>query len=285
MSVKTPLILGLTLGVLIAHAFFVSADTKRSRSDKDAGEWYSLDTEKQVGQQESVAIEQHVTLLRDAAVLDYVTRLAEKVARNSDAQFPIAIRVIDTDDVEAITLPGGYQYISRGLLLRLENEGELASILARGIAHTALRSATRLLTRQNLAQIGSVPLIVIGGNTGPYPSQSLEIPLTLLKFRRDFELEADYLGIQYVYKSGYEPQCFIHAVERVWPSSLPSKPTAKAFSPFPPTPDRVKALRKEIEKMLAKKDGAIVSTPGFDVWNRQLKELKPQESAPKPLAE
>jgi len=93
-------------------------------------------------------------MLREPAIAVYLARVTQKLAQNSDADLPISIQVMDSDDVDAFTLPGGYQYISLGLLLRLESEGELASVLARGIAHTALHSATREMTRGAWGKLG-----------------------------------------------------------------------------------------------------------------------------------
>jgi predicted Zn-dependent protease len=250
---------------------FASLGEERSRSDKDINaigrrnigdknlNWYPVAQEKEIGKLYSAKIERSFKVLDDRPLTDYVTRIAENIAKNSDAQMPITVRLLETEQVETFTLPGGYQYISRGLLLRLENEGELASLLARGIAHTALRSTIRLMTREKLAT--------------PDDTSGITMTSTMLSFKRQSELEADYFGVQYVYKSGYSAESLVHVIERIWP---PNQMSAKAFSQFPPTPDRVKALRKEIADLLPKRDGEIGSTPEFEGFEERLRSWKPK---------
>jgi beta-barrel assembly-enhancing protease len=290
---RCPLVVVLALLILPClkvDRTFAATGVRRSRSDKDTaaighrnlvrekgrGDWYSLDREKEIGKQFSVEIERSVKVLNDREMTDYVARVAERVARNSDAQVPITVRLVDSEQVEAFTLPGGYQYISRGLLLRLENEGELASVLARGIAHTALRSATRLMTREALAKAASIPIIFVGYGVPFNGSSGIAIPLTMWSFRRRFELDADYFGIQYVHKAGYETQSFVRVVERIWPASSASE---QLFSLFPSTPDRLKALRKEIAGLLPERNGGVASTPEFEEFKERLRSWRPQEPA------
>jgi predicted Zn-dependent protease len=133
------------------------------------GNWYSLDKEKQLGAQVSANYEKSTLLIHDGATQAYLDRLAQTISRNSDTQFSVTTRVVDNEDSFAVTLLGGYQYISRGLLLQMENEGELAAVIARGIAHTSLRSATGLATRASLLKAMTVPLITDGvtGSSSP----------------------------------------------------------------------------------------------------------------------
>jgi TonB family protein len=200
------------------------------KNGRSLANWYSLDTEKEMGKRYSAQLEQSFKLMDDRAMTDYVARIAGNVAKNSDAQLPITVRLLDSDQLEAITLPGGYQYITRGLLLQLGNEGELASVLARGVAHTRLRSATRLMTKEGWAKIAVPP--IVGSRVQPNIFSEVSDPVPMLNFRRQLELEADYFGVQYVYKAGYNAESFVHVVERIWPASgLGTK--AQASSPFP----------------------------------------------------
>lgn len=216
-------------------------------------------------------------MLRDPAIADYLAGVTQKLAQNSDADLPIRTRVIDSDEVSAFTLPGGYQYISLGLLLRLENEGELASVLARGIAHTALHSATREMTREALAQLGNIPLIFVGSGVPPAGKSANSLPLTLLNWRREDELDADYFGVQYVYKAGYLPECFLRALQRVWADDEAGRVSmAKVFRPLPPLFDRLKAVQKEIAELLPVRTGPVVSTPEFEAFREHLRTLKPK---------
>lgn len=206
---------------------------------------YSLESEKQIGKALSEEVEQSSKRLTDPAIRDYIDRVAQAVAKNSDAVMPITVRVIDSDSVDAFTLPGGYQYVSRGLLLRLDGEGELASVLARGIAHTALRSTTTLATKAETMLVSS-----------------------------DDELDADYFGAQYLYKTGYDPECFINFVQRIWGSGATGTKVSAGFRSYPPLDERLAALRSEISKILPPRDGATVSTPEFDVFQDRLRALK-----------
>lgn len=232
---------------------------------------YSLEREKQLGKALSQEVERTSKLFTDPAITNYIGRTAQVVAKNSDARMPITVRVIDSDSVDAFTLPGGYQYVSRGLLLRLAGEGELASVLARGIAHTALRSATTLATKADIMQISTVPVIAT------FPRDALAVPLASLKMHSDDELDADYFGVQYLYKTGYDPKCFISFVQRIWGSGATTTKVPEAFSAYPPLDERLAALRSEILKILPPRDGATVSTPEFDAFKDRLRALKSDE--------
>jgi predicted Zn-dependent protease len=265
-----------------------SSDKKRSKAYRDinaighrvigyqsgSGNWYSLDKERQLGAQVSADYEKLTPLLQDAATQAYLDRLGQTIALNSDTQFPITIRVVDSEDSFALTLAGGYQYISRSLLLQMENEGELAATIARGIAHTSLRSATGLATRASLMEAMTVPLIFGANSTS---GQGFSVPLTLSKFSRDDESAADYFGVQYLYKSGYAPKCFISFVQKVWPPQ--AQPTAKAFSPFPLLPERLESLRKEISEILPKQNSAVTNTESFLAFREHLLSLAPPPKA------
>jgi predicted Zn-dependent protease len=250
--------LTLVVGPLSSPAY-PSSEKKRARAYRDinaighrvigypygTGNWYSLDKEKELGTQVSAAFEKSIPLLRDSMTESYLDRLGQVIARNSDAQLPITILVIDSEDSYFLTLLGGHQYVTRGLLLQLQNEGELAAAIARGVAHTALRSATGELTRTNLIKLTTVTGVFVGpgGVANGTADSALGVPVTLLHFSREDESAADYFGVQYLYKSGYDPDCFIGFIQKAWPAS--SKTTATAFSPFPPLPERLKALERE----------------------------------------
>jgi beta-barrel assembly-enhancing protease len=238
------------------------------------GNWYSLDKEKQIGAELSAEYEKSTPLLHDGEVEAYLDRLAQTISQNSDTQFQITTRVVDSGDSFAVTFPGGYQYISRGLLLQMENEGELAAVIARGIAHTSLRSATGLATRASLMNMVTVPWI-FGGQDGPIGMSTSDNsrPLTFLRFSRDVESAADYFGVQYLYKSGYSPECFISFIQKVWPPQV--RPTARAFSPFPPLSERLHSVRKEINEILPKQSTGITNTENFSAFRAQLLTLAP----------
>lgn len=274
----------------LSGAICSSADKKRAKEYRDVnaighrvigyptgpGNWYSLDREKEIGIQLSAAFEKSRPLLRDQTTQSYLDRLGQTIARNSDAQLPITIRVVDSEDCFTVTLAGGFQYFSRGLLLRVESEGELAAAIARGVAHTALRSAMGEATRANLLNIPSISSTGIANATS---DRALSIPLGMLHFRRKDESAADYFGVQYLYKSGYAPESFISFVQKVWP--VPLRPAAKAFDPFPPLQERLDALRKEIHEFLPKQSSAISNTQDFAAFREHLLGVAPPNPLPK----
>jgi predicted Zn-dependent protease len=243
------------------------------------GNWYSTEKEKQFGEKYATAVEQRVDIVKDAGINAYVDQVAQRVARNSDADMPVTVRVIRQNNVGAFTLFGGHLYLTTGLLLKLQGEGELASLLARGIAHTALHSVARLQTRATLQRVASIPVVEIDGWPNANAAHDMTSTFGLVKFQRDFELEADYFGIQYVYKSGYDTDCFLSAVQKGWEPD-PSTSLSRAFSPFPPIADRAKMLRQEIDDILPMLPGTVVSTSEFDEFIGHLRQIAPQEPVP-----
>lgn len=266
---------------------------KSSRTDEDINaigrrnvgkgvNLYSLDKEKALGKQLAQEVERSSRLIDDPVVTEYLNRMGQNVAKNSDAQFPITIRVIDSDVLNAFTLPGGFQYINKGLILQTEGEAELAGVLARGIAHTAIRSATMEATKGELLQLATIPLIQLGSGGwagyGTYHDLNLAIHVTYLKFLRDAELAADFFGLQYLYKAGYDPECFSRFIERVWPLTAAGKSIPKAFSPYPPVPERLQNMKMEIARILPQRGAAIVSSSEFQQIMDRLHAWQPEKT-------
>jgi beta-barrel assembly-enhancing protease len=245
----------------------VDAIGNRKVGGRGLGNWYSLETEIKMGQQYAMQVEQSVKLVQDPVVTEYVNRIGQNLVRNSDAQVPFTIKVIDSDEVNAFALPGGFFYVNSGLILAADEEAELAGVMAHEIAHVAARHATRQMTRGNWAQIGTIPLIFVGGGLGYgiYEASGLALPLTFMKFQRSFEAEADYLGLQYMYKAGYDPQAFISFFEKLQAKEKKKPGTlAKAFASHPQTPDRIEKSQQEIATILPARAEYIVSTSEFD---------------------
>jgi predicted Zn-dependent protease len=236
-------------------------------SGKGLGNWYSLEKEIAMGKEFAAQIESSVKLVQDPVVNEYVNRVGQNLVRNSDARVPFTIKVVDSDELNAFALPGGFFYVNSGLILAADDEAELAGVMAHEIAHVAARHATRQMTRGQIANLATIPLIFVGGGIG-YAVRSAAgfgLPLTFLTFSRGFEAEADYLGLQYMYKTGYDPQAFISFFEKVQakekkkPGSL-----AKAFSTHPQTPDRIEKSQDEIAKVLPAREQYVVNTSEFD---------------------
>jgi hypothetical protein len=245
----------------------VDAIGNRKVGGRGMGNWYSLETEIRMGKQYAMQVEQGVKLVQDPVVTEYVNRIGQNLVRNSDAQVPFTIKVIDSDEVNAFALPGGFFYVNSGLILAADEEAEMAGVMAHEIAHVAARHGTRQMTRAQWANIGTIPLIFIGGGIGYgiYEAAGLGLPLTFMKFQRNFEAEADYLGLQYMYKTGYDPQAFISFFEKVQAKEKKKPGTlAKAFASHPQTPDRIEKSQQEIATILPARAQYVVSTSEFD---------------------
>src|SRR5437588_5489786 len=234
---------------------------------RGVGNWYSVEGQVARGRQYAQQIESQIKLVNDPVITEYVNRIGQNLVRNSDAQVPFTIKVIDSDEVNAFALPGGFFYVNSGLILAADEEAELAGVMAHEIAHVAARHATRQMTRSNWANIGTIPLIFVGGGIG-YAVRSaagIGLPMTFLTFQRGFEAEADYLGLQYMYKTGYDPNAFISFFEKVRAQEKKKPGTlAKAFGTHPQTPDRISKSQEEIGRILPARAQYVVTTSEFD---------------------
>src|ERR1700678_3411530 len=236
---------------------------------RGVGNWYSIERQVAMGRSYAQQIESQVKLVNDSVVTEYVNRIGQNLVRNSDAQVPFTIKVIDSDVVNAMALPGGFFYENSGLILAADEEAEMAGVMAHEAAHVCAHHAAREMTRLNYVQIGMVPLIMMTGYSwtgyGIYEAAQLAIPITFLEFSREFEAEADYLGVQYMYRAGYDPQAFISFFEKVQALEK-RKPglVAKTFSDHPQTRDRIEHSQEEIAHILPAKDEYTVTTSEFD---------------------
>jgi beta-barrel assembly-enhancing protease len=245
----------------------VSAVGNRDIGGRGMGNWYSVDTEIKMGKMYAEEIEKSTKFITDPVILEYVNRVGQNIVKNSDCKVPFTIKIIDSDEINAMALPGGFFYVNSGLILNADEEAELAGVMAHETAHVCAHHAVREQTRMNYAQLSTIPLIFIGGWTGYgiYEAAGLAVPMTFLKFSRDFEAQADYLGVQYMYRAGYDPQAFIAFFEKVQALEK-RKPgmVAKAFSDHPQTPDRIQHSQEEIAKILPARDEYTVTTSEFD---------------------
>jgi len=244
----------------------VNAIGNRNMGGKGLGNWYSIEHEIRMGKEYAMQIEHSVKLVQDPVVNEYVNRIGQNLVRNSDAKVPFTIKVIDSDEINAFALPGGFFYVNSGLILAADNESEMAGVMAHEISHVCARHATRQMTRAQLANLASIPLIFVGGGIGYAvgSAASLALPLTFLSFSRSFEAEADYLGVEYMYKTGYDPQSFIAFFEKVQAKEKKKPGTlAKAFATHPQTPDRIAKSQEEINHILPPRPEYIVDTSEF----------------------
>jgi predicted Zn-dependent protease len=231
------------------------------------GNWYSLEKENSLGHEYSQEVNRSAKFMTDPIVTEYVNRVAQNIIRNSDAKAAFTIKIIDSDEVNAFALPGGFLYVNSGLILAADEEAELAGVLAHEIAHVAARHATRQMTRAQMFDLASMPLIFIGGGVGlaVREAANIAVPLSMTKFSRGFEAEADYLGVEYLYKAGYDPQAFISFFERIQAQEKQNPGLiAKAFADHPQTSSRIKKTQQEIATILPTRDIYVVSTSDFD---------------------
>jgi predicted Zn-dependent protease len=245
----------------------VSAVGNRDIGGRGVGNWYSTDSEIKMGKMYASEIEKSTRFITDPVIVEYVNRVGQNIVKNSDCKVPFTIKVIDSDEINAMALPGGFFYVNSGLILNADEEAELAGVMAHETAHVCAHHAAREMTRMNYAQLGTIPLIFIGGWTGYgiYEAAGLAVPMGFLMFSREFEAQADYLGVQYMYRAGYDPQAFIAFFEKIQALEK-RKPgmVAKAFSDHPQTPDRILHSQEEIAHILPARDEYTVTTSEFD---------------------
>jgi len=258
-----------------------SKDNVDAIGDRNVGKgvnFYSLEKEIALGKALAQEVERSSKLIDDPVVTEYVNRVGQNLVRNSDAKVPFTIKVIDSDEVNAFALPGGFFYVNSGLILRAQEESELAGVMAHEIAHVAARHGTKNATKGEIMQLAAIPAMIFipYGAVGyaAYEGMNLAIPLTFLKFSRDSEREADYLGLQYMYKAGYDPNAYVTFFERIQadekrrPGTIP-----KVFSTHPPTPDRIENTQKEIATILPNRQEYIVTTSEFDSVKSRLRNI------------
>ena len=256
---------------LVAPAF--AEDKKKNpeeignRKVDNGVNFYSIEKEIALGKQMAQEVERQARIVDDPIVAEYVNRIGQNLVRNSDAKVPFTIKVVDAEDINAFALPGGFFFVNTGVLLNADNEAEMAGVMAHEIAHVAARHGTRQATRGDIANYASIPLIFLGGWTGYAIRQGmgLAIPMGFLKFNRGFESEADMLGLQYMYKSGYDPVSFVDFFEKIQ-SLEKRKPgtMSKIFSDHPPTGDRIEKSQAVIQKYLKEKPEYVVNTSEFN---------------------
>ena len=255
----------------------VSAAGTRDIGGRGLGNWFSTDWEVRNGKGYAVEIERSSHLITDPVIVEYVNRVGQNIVKQSDAKVPFTIKVLDSDEINAMALPGGFFYVNSGLILACDEEAELAGVMAHEIAHVSAHHAARQMTRMEYAQIGMVPLMFIGGYTGYgiYEAAQIAVPLTFLSFSRTFEAQADWLGVQYMYRAGYDPQAFVQIFEKL-DALEKRKPgvLAKAFSDHPQTPDRIAKSEEEIATILPARTDYVVSTSEFDDIKARLARLQ-----------
>ncbi len=255
----------------------VDAVGSREIGARGIGNWYSTDYEIKMGRSYAAEVDKSTHFITDPLITEYVNRIGQNIVKNSDCKVPFTIKVVDSDEINAFALPGGFFYVNSGLILNADEEAELAGVMAHETAHVCAHHIAREMTRMNYLQLSTVPLIFIGGWTGYgiYEAAQIGIPMTFLHFSREFEAQADYLGIQYMYRAGYDPQAFIAFFEKVQALEK-RKPgaVAKVFSDHPQTPDRILHSQEEIAHILPPRDQYTVTTSEFNEVKARLARIE-----------
>ena len=252
---------------------------------------YSLKREHELGLSLAAAFDHTTKIIRDPVINEYVNRVAQKIIGNSDAEISFTIKVIDSGDIpRAYGLPGGFLYVDSALLTAADDEAELACLMAHEIAHVAARHATRALSRKRLYGIAnSVALFTGPAGIALEDAGGIAGPLSLKKFLRDTEYEADLLGIEYAYTAGYDPQALmgalekLHALEAARTAELSKIPgyhfatkipfhskIARGFSNYPMTEERILRLQSEIPAFLPNRKDYILNTDEFEEMKSRL---------------
>ncbi len=242
----------------------------------------SLEKEIALGRQLAAEVERQVKLIDDPTINEYVNRVGQNLVRNSDAKVPFTIKVVESEEINAFALPGGFFFVNSGLILAADDESELAAVMAHEIAHVAARHGAENAAKAQLVNIASLPLIFLGGAAGFGLRQAAGflIPMQFLQFSRKAETEADFLGMQYLYKTGYDPGAAVSFFEKLQARESAKPGTmSKMFSTHPPTGDRIEETKKNIEKVLPDKEEYVVTTSEFQKIRTQLAQLENRKPA------
>jgi predicted Zn-dependent protease len=225
-------------------------------------------TEKEValGRQIAAEVDREAKFIDDPVITEYVNRVGQNIVLHSDAKVPFTIKVIDSDEINAFALPGGFFYVNKGLILAADNEAELAGVMAHEIAHVAARHAVENQTKASLIQYGLIAgSIFLGGWPGVIFNNTagLGLLLTFMKFSRGAEEEADKLGVQYLYASGYDPSSMATMFEKLEAQNK-KKPglISKAFASHPQPPDR-RASALALAARFPEREEYVISTSEF----------------------
>jgi len=240
--------------------------------------FYSIEKEIALGKSLAQEVERQAKIVDDPIIAEYVNRVGQNIVRNSDAQVPFVIKVVEDDSVNAFALPGGFFFVNTGLILKAQTEAELAGVMAHEIAHVAARHGTRQDTKGQIASYATLPMIFMGGGWAAYgmrQAAQVLIPLGFLKFSRAYEQEADNLGLQYMYKTGYDPVAFVDFFEKIQAMEKTKKGTiSQFFSTHPLTDSRITDAQKNIQNNLESRPEYLVTTSEFNKVKSRLAMLE-----------
>ncbi|HKE25071.1 MAG TPA: M48 family metallopeptidase [Bryobacteraceae bacterium] len=288
--------LSATILTLAMAAGVIQAQTQKAKDDPDqigdrnVGKclnFYSLEKEMALGRQLAQEVERQAKIVDDPLISEYINRLGQNLARNSDAKVPFTFKIIDRPELNAFALPGGHVFIYTGLIRIADEEDELAGAIAHEIAHVAARHMTCRATKGQIAEVASVLGSIMGGGgwTGYAVRQAagFGVPMTFLSFSRHDESEADYLGVQYMYAAGYDPAGAVSIFEKL-EALQRERPglVSRAFATHPMDSDRIAKTEKEIDTILKPKPQYVVSSSDYKTMRDRLIAQQNQRKTAKP---
>jgi predicted Zn-dependent protease len=287
-----PLSAAILTAVLVASLAHAGDDKKNDPSQigaRDVGKgvnFYSIEKEMALGKQLSMEVMRQAKLNEDPLVTEYVNRVGQNLVRNSDAKVPFTFQVIEDESPNAFALPGGFVFVYTGLIKMADEEDEFAGAVAHEIAHVAARHMTRQATKSEIANLASIPLSVILGGWGGYAARQaagLAIPMAFLSFTRKDEAEADFLGVQYMYAAGYDPNGAVsifeklESIERRKPGTI-----SKLFATHPMDAERIDKTQQEIQRILPSRAEYVVTTSEYvAIRDRLMAAERPHQPAEK----
>ncbi|MDQ3747362.1 MAG: M48 family metallopeptidase [Acidobacteriota bacterium] len=217
-----------------------------------------LDKEVALGRQLAAEVDREAKFIDDPVITEYVNRVGQNIVLHSDAKVPFTIKVIDSDEVNAFALPGGFFYVNKGLILAADNEAEMAGVMAHEIGHVAARHAMENQTKGMLANIGLIAgSIFLGGLGGLLINEGAQFGALLgfMKFSRSAESEADMLGVEYLWAAGYDPNAMSTMFEKLAAQNKKKPGTfSKLFETHPQSVDRMEATRSLVARFPEKEE-------------------------------
>lgn len=240
------------------------------------GSRYSLQEQVQIGRSYAQAVEDNSKLIRDSLITEYVNRIGQTLARNSNAPIPFTFRIIDAADVNAFSLPGGFIFIDSGLILAADNEAELAGVISHEVAHVAACHAAQEMAGEELTKPASMPLIL------RLAARRMTVNTVYLKPSRSSEAEADFLGVEYLYKTGYDPRALSSFLEKAMAMEKQKAGSrTNASESQSQITSRVEGIHQHINMLLPPGSEYKLDTPEFHEIKNRLSALENDESAGK----
>jgi predicted Zn-dependent protease len=290
MRIWTAAILPFALVASLAAADQKKKDDPNQIGNRDVGRcvnFYSVEKEIALGKQLAEEVRRQSKVSQDAVVGEFVNRLGQNLVRKSDAKVPFTFLVVEDDSPNAFALPGGFVFVNTGLMKLASEEDELAGALAHEIAHVAARHLTCRATKAQLAGVGTtIGSVVLGGGLGGFAARQaagLLVPMAFLQFSRADETEADYLGTQYMYAAGYDPNGAVSIFEKL-EAMQKTQPgvAARLMSTHPMDAERIDRTEKEIQRILPARPDYIVNTSEYAAMRERVIEGGTKANPAKP---